>query len=313
MGRPLTQPERSKGQIAEVGCYNSSTGVFIFTPMADESMADESVLRQGSLLGRLMLDYDTTDELGLVEGLLVDVAQAQVVGLVSNGPLWQRQRPTYSWTQIANIGADSIILHAQAAEMPSAAAQPMVGLEVWTDTGNCVGRIVDYRFERQGAMVQYLVAQLNQPGLYGLAPEAIISAGRKRIMVAASAMEQAEYFADGAIPVDQQDWQVTAQTTAQSLADRVQQQAQGLSDYAQERWLPDNLNEQLQSTTRQVQDRTQGLRSQLNQQVSKAKKRLSPLNKALENTLGDTFDKFSDRTEQSTIDVDSFEVWEDDD
>ena len=272
-------------------------------------MADESVLRQGSLLGRLLLDYDTTDELGLVDGLLVDVAQAQVVGLVSNGPLWQRQRPTYSWTQIANIGADSIILHGQVAEMPSAAAQPMVGLEVWTDTGNCVGRIVDYRFERQGAMVQYLVAQLNQPGLYGVAPEAIISAGRKRIMVAALAMEQAEYFADEAIPVDQQDWQVTAQTTAQSLADRVQ----GLSDYAQERWLPDDLNEQLQSTTRQVQDRTQGLRSQLNQQVSNAKKRLGPLNKALENTLGDTFDKLSDRTEQSTIDVDSFEVWEDDD
>ena len=62
-----------------------------------------------------------------------------------------------------------------------------------------------------------------------------------------------------------------------------------------------------------MQDRTQGLRSQLNQQVSKAKKRLSPLNKALENTLGDTLDKFSDRTEPSTIDVDSFEVWEDDD
>ncbi|MEL7509809.1 MAG: PRC-barrel domain-containing protein [Cyanobacteria bacterium J06554_1] len=275
-------------------------------------MADESVLRRGALFGRLVLDYNTTNELGLVDDLLVDLAQGQVVGLLCKGALWQRQRPAYSWEHVTNIGKDSIVIHAPGAEMPNAAAQPMVGLEVWTDTGNCVGQIVDYRFERQGIVIQYLFAQSDQPGLYGLAPDAIISAGRKRIMVSALSVEQAAYFADEA-PPDQQDWQIAAQTTAQSLADQVQQRAQGLSDYAQERWLTEDLNQQLQSTTRQLQDRTQGLRSQFNQQVSKAKERLSPLNKALENTLENTFDKFSDQTDPPAIDVDSFEVWEDDD
>ena len=275
-------------------------------------MADESVLRQGWLLGRLLLDYETTDELGLVGELLVDITQGQVVGLVCKGPLWQRQRPVYSWNQIANIGADSIVLHGQSAEIPNAAAQPMVGLEVWTDTGNYVGQIVDYRFERQGPVTQYLFAQPEQPGLYGLAPNAIISAGRKRMMVSAQAVEQAEYFADEAAPLDGQDWQTTAQTTAQSLADQVQQRAQGLSSYAQERWLTEDLNQQVQSTTRQLQDKTQGLRSQLNQQVSKAKKRLRPLNKAFSDTVENTLDKLSEQPEAPAIDLDSFEVWEDD-
>ena len=249
-----------------------------------------------------MLDYDTTNELGLVDSLLVDISQGQVVGIVCQGPAWQRQRPVYDWRQITNIGADSIVLHTQGAQPPSAAAQPMVGLEVWTDMGNCVGQIVDYRFDRQGTILLYLFTRPDQSGLYGLFPDAIISAGRKRIMVSAQAIEQADYFADEVIPPDSQDWQSTAQVTAQSLADQVQQRAQKLSDYAQERWLTEDLNEQLQSTT-------QDLRSKLNKQVSKAQKRLRPLNKALENTL----EKFDNQTDTPAIDLDSFEVWEDDD
>ncbi len=277
-------------------------------------MTDQSVLRQGSLLGRLMLDYDTTYELGLVDGLLVDLNQGNVVALVCKGPVWQRQRPVYRWEQVVSIGGDSIVLHARGAEMAQSAAQPMVGLEVWTDTGNCVGQIVDYRFERSGTVVQYLFAQPGQSGLYGLAPEAIISAGRKRIMVPAPSVEQAEYFPDEGIPMEHQDWQTTAQTTAQSLADQMQQRTQEWSDYAQEHWLSEDFNEQLRSTGQQLQGRTQGLRSQFNQQVSKAKKRIRPLNRALENTLENALDKLSDQGQQPdrpAIDLDSFEVWED--
>ncbi|MEM9806394.1 MAG: hypothetical protein AAF959_14050 [Cyanobacteria bacterium P01_D01_bin.56] len=270
----------------------------------------ESVLRQSTLLGRLILDYDTTDELGLVDGLLVDVSQATVVGVSVQAPIWQRQRPVYGWNQVANIGTDSMVLQRSNGGQPSSAAQPMVGLEVWTDTGNCVGKIVDYRFERQGPIVQYLFAQPDQAGLYGLPPDTIISAGRKRIMVSDQSVEQATYLPDETIPVDQQDWQTTAQTTAQSWVGQVQERAQDLSGYAQERWLAE---EQLQSTSQQFQERTQDLRSQLNQQVSKAKKKLGPLNRALENTLGNTLDKFSQPSDAPAIDLDSFEVWEEDD
>ncbi|MEO0867927.1 MAG: hypothetical protein AAFY17_05645 [Cyanobacteria bacterium J06642_11] len=275
-------------------------------------MAD-SVMRHSLLQGYLMLDYATTDELGVVNDLLVDVSQAAVVGIVIQGPVWQRQRPIYSWSQVTNIGTDSVVLQSHHGNSPNAAAQPMVGLEVWTDTGNCVGKIVDYRFERQGNIVQYLFAQSEQSGLYGLSPDTIISAGRKRIMVSDQSVDQAVHFPNEMIPVDQQDWQTTAQTTAQSWMGQVQERAQGLSDYAQERWISEDLNEQLQSTSKQFQTRTQGLRSQLNQRVSSAKKRLGPLNQALENTLEDTLDKFNPPSDSPQIDLDSFEVWEDDD
>lgn len=270
----------------------------------------DSVLRHSLLQGYLMLDYDTTDELGLLDGLLVDVSQATVVGILVQGPVWQRKRPVYSWSQVTNIGSDSMVLQRRNGGQPSSAAQPMMGLEVWTDTGNCVGTIVDYKFEHQGIIVQYLFAQPDQAGLYGFPPDAIISAGRKRIMVSDRSVEQATYFADETVPVDQQDWQTTAQTTAQSWVGQVQERAQGLSDYAQERWISE---EQLQSTSQQFQERTQDLRSQLNQQVSKAKKKLGPLNRALENTLENTLDKFNQPSEPPAIDLDSFEVWEDDD
>lgn len=255
-----------------------------------------------------MLDYDTTDELGLVDNLLVNVAQNQVVGIVCQGPVWQRQRPVYGWGQIANIGADSIVLHTRNPQTPVAAAQSMVGLEVWTDMGNCVGQVVDYGFERQGRVVQYFFARPEQPGLYGLATDAIISAGRKRIMVSAQAIDQAPHSADDVVPESQ--WQTAS---AQSLADQVQQRAQGWSNYAQEHWLPEDFNEQLQSKGQELQDKTQGLRSQLNQQVSNAKKRLKPLNRALENTLENTLDKLGEPQDTPKIDLDSFEVWEDDD
>ena len=266
-------------------------------------MADEVILRQSDLQSRLILDYETTNELGWLDDLLVDVKQAQVVGILAKESMWQRQ--AYGWNHIASIGADSIVLHRQGGELPNTAAQSMVGLEVWTDTGNCVGQIVDYRFERSGSLVQYLFAQPNQAGLYGLAPDAIISAGRKRLMVSDQAVEQAEYFADEVLPIDPQDWQVTAQTKAQTIATQVQQRAQNWSDYAQERWLNEDLNEQLQ-------EQAQGLRSRLNQQVSKAQKRLRPLNKALGDTLENTLDRFDNSKEAPPIDLDSFEVWEDD-
>lgn len=272
----------------------------------------ESVLRHSLIQGYLMLDYDTTEELGCVESLLVEVAQSQVVGIVCQGPVWQRQRPVYGWQQIAHIGADSMVLQNRNSQPPSAAAQPMLGLEVWTDMGNCVGQIVDYQFERPGNIVQYFFARVEQPGLYGLAPEAIISAGRKRIMISAQVVEQAPYFPDEIVaPVPQQDWQATAQTTARSVADQVQNRAQEWSSSARD-WIPDDLHEQLQSKRQELQDRTQGVRSQLNQQVSNAKKRLKPLNRALENTLENTLDKFDDQPDTPNIDLDTFEVWEDD-
>ena len=265
----------------------------------------DSVLRHSLLRGYLMLDYNTTEELGTVDGLLVDISRSRVVELVCQGPVWQRQRITYSWQQVTNIGADSIVLHVEGAANANAAAQIMVGLEVWTDTGNCVGQILDYQFEPQGDIVQYLFGEPSQPGLYGLPPDTIISAGRKRIMVSAQAADQAAYLPNEAVPV-------LRQGTAQSLADQMQQQAESWSNYAQERWLSEDFNEQVQAKARQLQTRTEGLRSQLNQQVSNAKKRLRPLNRAVENTLDNTLEKLTDSQDTSTLDLESFEVWEDD-
>ena len=53
-------------------------------------MADEVILRQSDLQSRLILDYETTNELGWLDDLLVDVKQAQVVGILAKESMWQR-------------------------------------------------------------------------------------------------------------------------------------------------------------------------------------------------------------------------------
>ncbi len=43
---------------------------------------DAAIIRQGELVGRGIMAYETTEEVGAVEHLLVDLKQAKVIGLL---------------------------------------------------------------------------------------------------------------------------------------------------------------------------------------------------------------------------------------
>ena len=269
--------------------------------------SDVDLLRHSTLQDRLVLDYDTTESVGAVEALLVDVKQGRVEGLVCKAGLMGRQKERLSWGQLASIGTDSVVVrsHPSSGSERLMAAQPAVSLEVWTEAGNIAGQIVDFQFARNsGEVVWYLFAPEGSTalgdGLYGLRPSDILSAGRKRVMATAAAIEQADRIADGLPPVTApspeflqdgsptpQDWQSLVKG-AKQLGQTVQQRAQELKDYTQGH-LPE-LTEQLQGQTQQasntVQKRFEKIRSQFQQQ--------------------DT-----DRS-PDPIDLDSFEVWEDD-
>ena len=281
-------------------------------PMPDPSAAE--LLRHSSLQDRMVLDYDTTETVGTVETLLVDIKQGRVEGLVCKIGLIGRQKEPLAWSQLESIGADSLVVRSQAGHNTErlAVAQSALGLEVWTDAGNKAGRIVDFQFSHDaGEIIWYLFAAEGikemGDGLYGLKPSDILSAGRKRIMVSAAAAEQAELKTDGLnqkaaqaadfVRADysqtQQDWQSLVQG-AKLFGKKVQQRAQELKDYTQEH-LPE-ITEQIQDQTQQAGNTVQKRVEEIRGRFQGAKTASSP----------------NPKGQETPIDLDTFEVWEDD-
>ena len=77
-----------------------------------------------------------------------------------------------------------------------------IGVEVWTDAGNKVGKLVDYVIEPEtGAVVNYLYSSSGwqgiMDGIYTLAPTAVSSVGKKRIIVLEKAVKNSEKYTEG--------------------------------------------------------------------------------------------------------------------
>ncbi len=381
---------------------------------------DTAIIRQGELVGRGIMAYETTEEVGSVEHLLVEMKTAQVVGLTYKTPGLIGRKQSLDWAQLVKIGGDRIVIQTEALEAVESqlsAAQDITDLEVWTDGGDHIGQVIDVCFDQStGQVQQYLFAlkaaaktnsewpddqpndrpddQLDDQAIverlgektsttetetsatktetaetestektsvHIILPQAIISAGRKRIMVAeedaqqaarytqplnlasakATANPRADWRADKLpvklgeqlpeIPADFNELLQKGQSLAGQVGDRVRQTAKRLTDeplsdreFGEAGTLPE-ITEQLQKKTDRVK---QQMQARLEKAREKAKDQLenSGLEERLDKTLGHTslgrslgkqLDRFK-RTQspqppsEEPIDVESFEVWEDD-
>lgn len=328
---------------------------------------DAATIRQGELVGREVMAYETAEAVGTVEHLLVDVKQSQVVGLMCKTAGLLGRKQSLSWSQLVNIGRDCLVIHSEmsaefaAAEDRLAAAQDMTGLEVWTDGGDQLGQVVDLCLDLETGVVQQYLFTLNhsdQPAeadldddfeadepavatvsTYAIAPQAIISAGRRRMMVAEEDARRAQPYEQPLnlraaansrstdwrpepleMPADLGELLQKGQSFAEKMTERVKQQAKRFNDDRvahQDRPDADALPE----ITEQLQAKTDQVRQQMQQRFTKAKGQLdhqledrlskTPLGRSLSerlNKLGR-----SQETPTDPIDVEAFEVWEDDD
>ena len=87
---------------------------------------DETV-RQGELVGKGLMAYETTEEVGSVEHFLIDVKRSHTLALAYKSPGLIARKQSVSWQNIAKIGGDRILIHTEpsAAEADLAAAQNM--------------------------------------------------------------------------------------------------------------------------------------------------------------------------------------------
>lgn len=359
---------------------------------------DSAIIRQGELVSRGIMAYETTEEVGFVENLLVDVQQARVVGLSCKTPGLMGRKLAVDWDQLVKIGGDRIIIQTEVPEAVASqlsAAQDITDLEVWTDGGDHIGRVVDICFDQAtGEVKQYLyvlkvqeavtddeptaalfgeessdgeiealadatVSSLSESSLsesatekvtaYKILPAAIISAGRKRMMIAEDAAEKRQPYEQlldlspkkpegdlrtdwrpeklPEIPTDFNELLQKGQSFAGQVTERVKAQAKKLTDeqlrdreFGEAGTLPD--------ITEQLQERTEQVKEQMQQRLEKARRLAQEKaqeqieKRGLEEKLGGTafgrsigkqLGRFAKKDEvEETIDVESFEVWEDD-
>ena len=161
------------------------------------------VLKHSELNKRLVLDRETVEEVGRVSQFLLDSQAQKLLGFTCKSGLMGRQK-TFAWSQIEAIGADSVIVSHRddhTSEITES-VNPVLGSEIWTDTGNKVGKIIDLLFHAEtGYVVNYMFSPHGWQGLmegtYLLAPIMISSVGDKRIIVLEKAVKNPQKYTEG--------------------------------------------------------------------------------------------------------------------
>jgi uncharacterized protein YrrD len=206
------------------------------------------LLRHSDLIGKLVLDRVSTEEVGHVDQLWLDPKAHQMIGFTCRSGLLGFEKQSFSWTQIESIGADGILVSVlQGAESDRPAnTEQIVGHELWTDDGNQAGTITDYRFHAEtGDILDYLFISNGWRGLtegmYRLLPNSIVSTGSRRMIASNQAIQNAQHYAGGI------SWTVAqAKEFLKSDYARTQQDLNAAVEGTKA------IAQQLQATTRQV-------------------------------------------------------------
>jgi uncharacterized protein YrrD len=245
----------------------------------------KNAIQQSNLLGRLILNRETTEKIGHVKEFWLDPTLHQVTAIVSESGLLGRTKQFLRWEQVEAIGEDSLLasLALEASEETPQGSEVVIGHELWTNDGNKAGTITDYCFDLQtGAVVAYLFHsngwQGITDGVYVLLPEAVLSTGTKRFIAKADQVKQAEQFSEGlrdklnqVTEYLKKDLARTRQEMAvlkesgQSTAAQVKGKTQQATAYVQT--TVSDISEQAQGVTQQVADRAQSTLTEAGERI----------------------------------------------
>jgi uncharacterized protein YrrD/ElaB/YqjD/DUF883 family membrane-anchored ribosome-binding protein len=212
-------------------------------------------LRNSLLLHRLVLHHDTTDELGRVEVVWMYPDAHRVLGFVSKKGLIGSKRLAFTLNQVYRLGDDSIVVQGQPTETEVAKVRQLesvLGLEIWSETGNKLGKVVDFAFHpRTGTIPYYLFTSDGWLGLasgvYRLPPRYITSMGRDRILVT---------------DTDSQTFKIDKEGLQDRVAHMGDRLRHGYGDMAE------GVAEELQDFAQQAQSTTQKLTGRFGQRFS---------------------------------------------
>ncbi|NEO32003.1 MAG: photosystem reaction center subunit H [Symploca sp. SIO3C6] len=217
-------------------------------------------LKQSELLNRLVLDRQTAEEIGRVAQLLLDPQAHRVVGLTCKSGFLGSKKKSFTWAQVEAIGTDSIMINGNQGETFAEKLEPLdspIDCEVWTDSGNKVGRILDYLLEpNTGSVLNYLFSSNGWrgfiDGIYLLPPVAISSIGKKRVIVIDAVIQKSQPYTQG-------------------LNQKINQAAEYIEkDYKKTVEDLEAVGRGVQNVASQVKDKTQDVTSQIKDKAQAA-------------------------------------------
>nr|WP_290223863.1 PRC-barrel domain-containing protein [Trichocoleus desertorum] len=248
-------------------------------------MATEAdVVKQSDLLNQLVLDRNNMEELGRVDTLWMYPAAHRVLGFICKSGFLGAKKIVFKLPQIQTLGANSILVHSQPEETDAEKVKQLDSLlncEVWSDAGNKIGRITDYRFQlKTGEITQYLFVSSGWSGItgdiYQLPPSRIISFGRKRVLVPEAAVKSFELYRPGikqtlskARDILKDDYislVKQAKERAQAIAEQAKETAQTFTEQLKEetQTFAEQAKTTSQTVAEQVKERTQTVVDQAN-------------------------------------------------
>ncbi|NEO23295.1 PRC-barrel domain-containing protein [Moorena sp. SIO4A5] len=232
-------------------------------------------IKQSQLLNRLVLERQTTEEIGHVDQLLLDYQAHRVVALRCKSGLLGTKKRYFAWGQIESIGTDSILVNTSKhhkTQENTESWDSLIGHEVWTDAGNKIGKLVDYLLKpKSGTVVNYLFSDVGwhgvMDGMYLLPPVAISSIGSKRVIVLDAVAQNSKQYGEGlnqkigqATDLIKEDYQKTVQEF-QAVKQKAQHIPEQLKDKAQS--VTEQLKDKAKATTAQFKDKAQSVTEQL--------------------------------------------------
>lgn len=232
-------------------------------------------LTRTDLMGRLVINQQTVEEIGRVHQLFVDSKTHTVVGASCKAGLLGRNIHGFKWSQVSSIGDDSILIDGSPEATPAMpdTISPIVGLELWTDSGNKVGSISNYCLDTStGQVTDYVFVASGLQGIkegsFSFPHTAVMSVGQKRAIAKESALNSAEKFSGGlqdklhqAVEFVKEDYAqsqaelTTFVTSAQPAVSKIQASAQQVASQAKE--TAETVQCQLQTTVHKVAEQVQ--------------------------------------------------------
>lgn len=233
------------------------------------------VIRQSDLLNQLILDRTTMEELGRVEVMWMYPSAHRVLGFVCKAGAFGAKKTAFKLGQISTLGSNGILTHNQPEATDATKVRQLESLlncEVWSDTGNKIGKIIDYLFNlKTGTITHYLVASSGWAGiagnLYQLPPAQVLSIGRTRVLVAETAARTFAVYKSGIKQTLANATSVLKEDYSQATEDlrSLSKQAQAATEQAKGRFqaLTGQLKERARSFSQQAQETIQTINEQL--------------------------------------------------
>ncbi len=249
------------------------------------------ILQYRDLVGQLILDSQTMEEVGRVETLWMYPQRNRVLGVVCRPGRFGAKRLVFKLTQIDAVGEDKLLMQGEPEPTVAAKVQQLeslIGQEVWSDRGERVGKLVDCLFNPDnGVILRYLMTPGTwaavTDGTYLLSPKQIISFSAKRTLISADEVEALEIYQPGlrqrlaqirAMLKEEYVDSVTRElrslsSQVQGMAERAQGQMGSLVQRARERaqTLSQDFSQEAQEVVRTIQTEVQTVTERVEQAI----------------------------------------------